>query len=238
MSMPNDDNQRGNARLSVVDRLRRGRAWNSDYWWVASALGRGLIRRDVPTGYGLGELAPVVLIPGVLEDWTMMRPVADALSRAGHPIHTLPELKRNTATIEDAALIVSAYLIGRELTDVVFVAHSKGGLIGKQVLLGKEGYRVRHMVTVATPFAGSVLAKLIPHRVVRSLAPDDRSIIELANRPEVNHKITSISPVFDPHIPSGSYLDGATNIPVSAMGHFQVLADSEVLDAVVTAANS
>jgi len=236
--MRSGEHRLGSRRFRARDGLRRGRAWGSDYWWVVRALGQGLVRRDVPSRYAQGTLAPVVLIPGVLEEWTMMRHLADALSRAGHPVHTLPELKRNTATVGDAALLVAAYLSGRDLNDVVFVAHSKGGLIGKQVLLGPEGHRVRRLVTVATPFAGSVLARLIPHPVVRSLAPDDRSIVELARRAEVNHKITSICPLFDPHIPGGSSLDGATNVRVSAMGHFRVLADDEVLVAVVAAATS
>ena len=165
----------------------------------------------------------------------MMRAIADALSAAGHPVHTLPELRRNTATVADAAVLVAIYLAARDLSDVVLVAHSKGGLIAKSVLLGEEARRVRRVVTVATPFGGSVLARLVPHPVVRSLAPDDATIVELAGRDEVNHLVTSICPAFDPHIPSGSRLEGATNVPVAAMGHFRVLADPEVIDAVVAA---
>jgi alpha-beta hydrolase superfamily lysophospholipase len=198
-------------------------------------LAGGLVRRDVPAAYATGERAPVVLIPGVLEEWTMMRAIADALSAAGHPVHTLPELRRNTATVADAAALVAIYLAARDLSDVVLVAHSKGGLIAKSVLLGEEARRVRRVVTVATPFGGSVLARLVPHPVVRSLAPDDATIVELAGRDEVNHLVTSICPAFDPHIPGGSRLEGATNIPVAAMGHFRVLADREVIDAVVAA---
>ncbi|MBK7821036.1 MAG: alpha/beta hydrolase [Tessaracoccus sp.] len=202
---------------------------------MSRALAGGLVRRDVPEAYTKGEGAPVVLIPGVLEEWTMMRSIADALSAAGHPVHTLPDLRRNTATVADAAALVGTYLSAKDLTGVLLVAHSKGGLIAKCLLLGEEGHRVRGVVTVATPFGGSVLARLVPHPVVRSLAPDDATIVELAARSEVNHLITSICPAFDPHIPSGSRLEGATNVPVAAMGHFRVLADRDVIDAVVAA---
>ncbi|HMS35644.1 MAG TPA: hypothetical protein PKA93_00660 [Arachnia sp.] len=233
--MPTGDRRPGSRRERVASALVRGRAWGSDYWWVSRALAGGLVRRDVPAAYATGERAPVVLIPGVLEEWTMMRAIADALSAAGHPVHTLPELRRNTATVADAAVLVAIYLAARDLSDVVLVAHSKGGLIAKSVLLGEEARRVRRVVTVATPFGGSVLARLVPHPVVRSLAPDDATIVELAGRDEVNHLVTSICPAFDPHIPGGSRLEGATNIPVAAMGHFRVLADREVIDAVVAA---
>lgn len=49
--------------------------------------------------------------------------------------------------------------------------------------------------------------------------PEDDTIVELAGRDEVNRLITSICPASDPHIPSGSRLEGATNVPVAAMGH-------------------
>lgn len=228
--------RRSGRAVRVRSALGRGRAWGADYLWLARALGRGVVRRRVPAAFAAGDGVPVVLIPGVLEEWTMMRPVAEALSAAGHPVHTLPELRRNTATVDEAAELVGAYLAAADLGQAVLVAHSKGGLIGKRVLLGEQARRVRRLVAVATPFAGSSLARLVPHRVVRTLAPDDVSIVELSEHPEVNRKIVSICPAFDPHIPGGSRLEGATNVLVAAMGHFRVLADREVLDAVLAAA--
>lgn len=216
--------------------LRRGWYWGADYRWVTRAFGRGFIRREVPHHYHHGWLNPVLLVPGVLEDWTVMRPVADRLSRTGHRIHVLPELRRNTLTVADGAAVVSAYLDLHDLRDVVIVAHSKGGLIGKRVLLDDAEGRVRRLVAIATPFSGSTLARLVPSRTVRAMGPDDATIVELQRRTEVNRLITSICPSFDPHIPGGSRLAGATNLPVAAMGHFRVLGDRDVLDAVVSAA--
>lgn len=227
---------RPGAAARVREALRRGRYWGSDYWWIAGAIGRGIGRRAVPAGYALGGLDPVVLIPGVLEEWTVLRQVADRLSAEGHPVHALPQLRRNTVTVAEAAELVATYLVAADLRGAVLVAHSKGGLIAKQVLLGPEGERVRGVVAIATPFSGSVLARLVPLRLVRSLAPDDATIVALSARTEVNPRITSISPSFDPHIPGGSHLAGAVNVRVDAMGHFRVLADPEVLDAVVAAA--
>lgn len=220
----------------VRDALRRGWYWGADYRWITRAFGHGFIRRDVPHGYGHGWLNPVLLIPGVMEEWTVMRPVADRLNSAGHPVHVLPDLKRNMITVTEGAVLASAYLAAQDLRDVAIVAHSKGGLIGKQVLLDDAERRVRRLVAIATPFSGSVLARLVPSRTVRAMSPDDATIVALGDRAEVNHLITSICPAFDPHIPTGSHLEGATNIPVAAMGHFRVLSDPEVLAAVLDAA--
>lgn len=228
--------ERAAALERVRDVLRRGWYWGADYRWITRAFGRGFVRREVPHRYGHGWLNPVLLIPGVMEEWTVMRPVADRLSGAGHPIHVLPELKRNMVTVTEGAALASLYLAARELRDVVIVAHSKGGLIGKQVLLDDAERRVRRLVAIATPFSGSVLARLVPSRTVRAMSPDDATIVALRDRTEVNHLITSICPSFDPHIPTGSHLAGATNVPVAAMGHFRVLSDPEVLAEVLDAA--
>lgn len=115
------------------------------------------------------------------------------------------------------------------------VAHSKGGLVGKQMLIDDAQGRIAGLVAIATPFHGSSLASLLPTPAITALHPDDPTIRALASHPDVNTRITSIYPVFDPHIPESSHLAGATNIEVRAMGHFLVLDDDEVLDAVVTA---
>lgn len=218
------------------DVLRRGWYWGADYRWVTKAIVGGLVRPGLPPGYSQGWRRPVLLVPGVIEDWTMMRLIGDRLNQAGHPVHRLPDLRRNTMTVVEGSEVTAAYLADHDLRDVVIVAHSKGGLIAKHFMLGDTEGRVRQLIAIATPFSGSVLARLVPWQLVRSLGPDDPTITELAGQAAVNHKITSVSPAFDPHIPGGSHLDGAVNVPVAAMGHFRVLAQPEVLDAVVAAA--
>ncbi len=226
------------ARGRVNDALRRGWYWGVDYGWVARGFVGGLVRRDTPARYAEGTLSPVLLLPGVVEEWTLMRSVADRLSRDGHPVHVLPELRRNTMTVSEGSALAAAYLAARDLRDVVVVAHSKGGLIGKHVLIGDADARVRAVVAIATPFAGSVLARWFPWRIVRALRPADATIVALSAITDVNHRITSIYPAFDPHIPAGSHLDGATNVRVAAIGHFRILDDPEVLDAVAEAARA
>ncbi len=216
--------------------LTRGWYWGADYRYAVRAQGRGLVSRQVPDGYRSGTLPPVVLIAGVLEPWTLLRPVADRLNAAGHQVHVIPELAYNVITVAEAAELASGVLAARELRDVILVAHSKGGLVGKQMLATDVEGRIRQLIAIATPFGGSTLARLIPSPTIRALRPEDATILDLAGRLELNSRITSIYPAFDPHIPEGSRLPGATNVEVPAMGHFRVLGDPDVLDAVVAAA--
>ena len=46
---------------------------------------------------------------------------------------------------------------------------------------------------------------------------------------ELNEHITSIYGRFDPHIPGGSFVQGARNVQLETMGHFRPVADSRVL---------
>jgi hypothetical protein len=117
----------------------------------------------------------------------------------------------------------------------VIVAHSKGGLIGKHLLLGDEADElgVRGVVAVCTPFSGARLAQLFTDPSIRALLPSDETIVMLGSAASVNSRIVSIFGTFDPHIPDGSVLDGATNVRVPVAGHFRVLGERETALAVL-----
>lgn len=217
--------------------LRRGWYWGADYRYIVRAQGRGLRGRAVPASYAHGDLAPVVLLAGVLEPWTLLRPIADRLHAAGHPIHVIDELAYNVMPVAQSSELAYRGLVRLGLRGVVLVAHSKGGLIGKHLLSRDREGRIDRLIAVATPFHGSRLARLLPSRTIRALGPTDETILALAKRADLNHRVTSIYPSFDPHIPDGSHLPGAVNVPVAAMGHFRVLSDRQVIDAVIAAAH-
>lgn len=145
----------------------------------------------------------------------------------------LPGLGWNTRTVTASADVVRDYLQGRDLSDVLLVAHSKGGLIGKHAMLHQdpEG-RIDRMIAVATPFAGSVYARLFLVPSIRAFSPRDRTLRMLAEQLEVNARITSIWGAFDPHIPGGSRLQGAVNVPLRTSGHFRIIGQAELLGAV------
>lgn len=181
--------------------------------------------------------APVLLLPGIFETWRFLEPLGHHLAQAGHPVHVVTDLGINRRHVDDAATRVGAYLRGRQLSGVVLVAHSKGGLIGKTVMHSPAGARVAGLVAVATPWAGSVYARFFPPgSAVRRLRPQDRRIRALASRTETHERIVAIAPAWDPHIPGSGELPGARrNIRLAGQGHFRVLDDADLLDAVRSA---
>jgi len=183
----------------------------------------------VPARFAEGTKNPVVLVPGVYETWHYLRPVAEALNAAGHPVHIVDALGFNRRPIPTSARIVWRRIRELDLDRVTIVAHSKGGLIGKHVLAfdDVEG-RVVRVVAIATPFAGSRMASYAPPGALREFRPDGALIAELRSDAETNAFITSIAPAHDPHIPDGSHLPGARNVTLPVVGHFRILHDPQL----------
>jgi pimeloyl-ACP methyl ester carboxylesterase len=224
---------RPDAERGLKYRLRLAAAWAADYAYVARRQVQGFLCREDPSAYlhpdpDAGQREPVVLIPGVYEDWQLLRPLAEALAARGHPVHTVTTLGYNRGRIDEMARRVEHYLTAADLDSAVIVAHSKGGLIGKHVLLGPQGHRIRRMVAVNAPFSGSPYARYFLVPSIRAFSPRNELLRGLQASLEANARITSIYAAFDPHIPGGSRLDGARNLQLEAMGHFRPLGDTEL----------
>jgi triacylglycerol lipase len=219
--------------------MRRAWAWTLDYAYVSYWQLHGLLVREDPGQYlnpapenGRPDPAklPVLLIPGIYETWQFMRPVARHLSKAGHPVHVVEKLGYNRGTVPAMAALAAEYLREHDLQDVVIVAHSKGGLIGKFLMtLPEPAERISRLVAINTPFSGSVYANFFVLPSIRAFAPRNRTLLSLGSNLAVNARITSIYGSFDPHIPGGSFLKGARNVRLDTMGHFRPIADPRVL---------
>jgi alpha-beta hydrolase superfamily lysophospholipase len=190
----------------------------------------------VPASFARGRLRPVVILPGIYESWHYLRPIAERLNADGHSVHVIPTLGLNRAPIPATAAQVLAQLVERGLSGVAIVAHSKGGIVGKHLMAldDREG-RVDRLVAIASPFNGSAMARLAPNRELRAFLPQNPVISGLAAELAVNARITSIYPSFDPHIPDGCVLEGAHNVELPVVGHFRILLQLAVIDAVVDA---
>jgi hypothetical protein len=247
------------------------------------AIGR---RRPSPSGWTSGspELPEIVLLPGVYEHWTFLRPLGDSLSGAGYRVRVVHGLGTNRRPVAE-----TSERLGRALARTrpptagrIIVAHSKGGLIAKHLLVASgaavaaavEGAAggdpaaaaaragvapsgdadaaatatvhgatstatevaplgLLGLVAICTPFQGSRLAALLVDPSVRALMPSDETIVLLGRETSVNGRIVSIFGPFDPHIPDGSMLEGATNVRVPVAGHFRILGASETWKAVL-----
>jgi len=205
----------------------------ADYAYVAARQVAGVVGERRPVPRGPGGRDPVVLLPGVYETWQLLAPVATALARAGHPVHAVPGLGYNRRPFAEAADRTAAFLGEADLHDVVLVAHSKGGLVGKRVMLSSAGSRVAGMVAVATPFSGSSYARYLLGRTLRAFSPRDAALLALAAERGVDARITAVYPRFDPHVPETGRLEGGRNVELPLAGHFLPLGDPSLVEVVV-----
>lgn len=210
--------------------LQAARWWAEDYLYALGAQLRSAFSRTRPDEFLSGSGRPVVVIPGVYEDWRFMLPLVRRLHQAGHPVHVVTLLQRNLLAVPKAAELIAAYVHARDLEDVMIVAHSKGGLIGKYAMMSLDPEaRVRGMVAICSPFSGSRYASFMLLPSLRAFSPRDAVTVQLSREERVNERITSVYGLFDPHIPEGSVLPGARNIQLQTGGHFRILSSEDTI---------
>ncbi|MCU1534161.1 MAG: putative hydrolase/acyltransferase [Glaciihabitans sp.] len=205
-----------------------------DYGWAYRLRVSILRDRHDPHSYLGGDRRPVLVLPGVYETWHFLEPVARDLHELGHPVHVVPTFGHNLLPITEMTELARRYIVEQDLTRIAIVGHSKGGLIGKALMLTDEGAaRVDTMVAINSPFGGSAYAHLLRAvRPLREFVPTHDTIVTLAENAEINSRITSVYSAWDPIIPNGSALDGATNIELPVTGHFRILDRDDLLEVV------
>lgn len=213
--------------------------WWLDYAYVAWWQTLGFISRYDTTRLTRNadpSLSPIIIIPGVYEKWQFMKPIAKLLARRGYGVHVIEGLGYNVGNVEDMASIVAMYIDAHKLHNCVIVAHSKGGLIGKYLLTHQTSkIKINKLIALNTPFSGSKYAFLLPIKTVKIFAPSSKIITSLTAHTDSNENITSIYAAFDPHIPGGSHLEGATNIKLDIAGHFRIMHNKKVHQAIIDA---
>lgn len=206
----------------------------ADYlWFVRNLFGVRRPRRPADVR------ATIVVLPGVYEDPSYFHRIFSPLEEAGYDVVTLP-LGRMTKPVPDLARQVLAELerfrSAAPTTPIVLLAHSKGSLVGRAVLAALPP-NVYGLIAVAAPWNGSRLARLFGRwEAVSAMVPGgpatwtpwphERESI-------IRERIYSLAPMWDPHIPEGSVLEGATNIPLALSGHFRAISDPATLTVIL-----
>lgn len=210
-----------------------------DFCYFLRCVGYAIWYRELPNNTRNTDAGKpsIVAVQGVFSSWQALKNIIDALHAAGHRVFVIPSLGLNLLPIPRGARMVQECIKRYGLHEVVLLCWSKGGLIGKYAMLfhNQDG-RIKKLVTLATPFAGSRIAHLVPGSIFDELEPESASIKELSEKRGVNGAIVSIFGVFDTAVfPLESCrLDGAKNIQVGSHGHFEILFRPEVRAQILT----
>lgn len=178
---------------------------------------------------------PIVIIPGVLERSTFLAPLGRWLEAQGHPVHYVRALGWNLRPFDDSAQRVLDVVAEQQLAGAVIVAHSKGGLIGKAALLRDDARAIAGMVTVATPFAGSRLARPLQRSPWARRTPfanlfaGSRDVLALGRQLDVDQRIVSLVPSWDQVVdPELARLASGATVDIGRGGHFAPMRDPQV----------
>lgn len=209
--------------------------WYADYCYVALwRIHDKVFKADIARyKNGRSDKPAVILLPGIYEHWQFMKPLADSIDGVGYRLYIVEQLGYNAHSVEVSAAVVERYIQTAGVGDYVIVAHSKGGLIGKYVMAREAGAHCKGMIAINTPFNGSLYAKLFLMGPLKMFSPNSKTIQYLRSQRALNKKIVSIYGLFDPHIPGGSKLAGATNMQLPVRGHFKVISHPKVKAAVL-----
>lgn len=200
---------------------------------------------SVPGDPSDDDVVPVVLTHGFMADGTCMWAIRQSLLARGRPTYA-PHLGRMMRPVEAyAPLLIET--IERALHEhpdaegVDVVAHSMGGIALRQALRVRPdlALRVRRVVTIASPHAGTLPAQHLPLVEARSLFPGAAWLLDLPSLRRLLPlaAITTIASRHDavvyPH--SSCVVEGATHHDLDHIGHAELLLHPKVLDLVVTA---
>lgn len=218
--------------------------WARDYAFAARMHARSTFEYGPPTLAGMpGARVRCVLIPGVVERWPFMEPLGRRLAAAGHGVHFVPELGRHLMPVRDAAPIVGEAVdrvaAAHPQAQIVLVAHSKGGLTGKRLMVDRalqpQLPQPAGLVALATPFAGSRRARLLRQAAMREFDPTNERLLALAAERGADARIRVVLPTIDPHIPGNEIPEGVRGVRLRSNGHFRPLATAEAARAVLAA---
>lgn len=119
---------------------------------------------------------------------------------------------------------------------VVIVGHSMGGLVARAYLRRHGGARVRRLVTLGTPHAGSMHAWLMSGTSLAEMRPGSAWLAELNGAPDKTAGVPVVSlwswhdSMVTPQ--TSARIDWGDNIVIAGVAHNALLGDAEVFDRV------
>jgi triacylglycerol esterase/lipase EstA (alpha/beta hydrolase family) len=226
----------GHMRLSFADRARM-------FWREMRALARsahrmtlyGLLMRDPPPAPA--EL-PVLLVHGVGCNSGTFYGFRRRLAAHGiAPIYALsygPPLASIERFAEQLAAKIDGVLAATGASDLVIVAHSMGGLVSRAYLRRFGGAKVRRLITLGTPYAGSHHARFFPGTSLAQMRPGSAWLADFDVERAGGVPVVSLWSWHDTMVTpqTSSRIDWAENIVLAGISHNAMLDDAQVVDRV------
>lgn len=122
---------------------------------------------------------------------------------------------------------------------LTLVAHSMGGLVCRSYLARHGSSRIAKLVTLATPHAGTEIARVGFGQNAREMEPDSLWLQDMAGETPKVPVVSLRNPYDNYAMPQDRQrLPGATDVELPAVGHIAMLYDSRVAEALLAACSN
>jgi triacylglycerol esterase/lipase EstA (alpha/beta hydrolase family) len=183
---------------------------------------------------------PVLLLHGVLCNAGVWRSMKKRLAAAGiGPLYSLsygPPLASIDLFADQVAAKIDAILAATGATQVAILAHSMGGLVARAYLRDHGSAKVRRVVTIGTPHAGSAHAWIFPGTSLAQLRPGNPWLAALPMPgPQASPPFVSLWSWHDSMVApqTSARLPHSRNVELSGVGHNALLTDPDVAERVI-----
>lgn len=192
----------------------------AEYFLIA----KNKLNQSKPTvEWNTGTVGDILLIPGLHESWVFLQSIGILTNQLGCKVHIVPSYN-SSESVNAGYEQIKQYIQTKKLNLLTIIAHSKGGVIAKKLLMDKNlTNKIKRVITIATPFGGSILAYVWPDAY--ELNPKSPIIAQILQDQTGNSKIYNLYPRVDNHvIPNRNLLlIGANNVMIDIVGHTRIL---------------
>ncbi len=200
----------------------------------------GMFDPAPPASCFLQSGRPILLVHGFMQARSNFVMLGSRLAGYGlGPLYTinLPtlngDLREHAGRLSERIDLICR-ATGSKQVDVV--AHSSGGLVARLAEVGRRNPRIRRLVTLGTPHAGSQMAHMVPGAVARDMRPGSKVLVSLPVPPP--GQLVSISSTHDFCVipPESAQVEPVgRDVIVEHVGHFALLTNRAVCEEVVKA---
>lgn len=168
--------------------------------------------------------------------WWLLR---RRLEAAGHTVATLnltPPLTSIGKLVPQLNERIEAVCAATGSKQITLLAHSMGGLVCRSYLSRHGIARVARLITLATPHAGSELARIAPGQNAREMEPGSLWLRDMASeKPRI--PVISLRNPYDNYVmpQDNQRLAGARDVALPPVGHMAMLYDRAIAAIVIEA---
>lgn len=189
------------------------------------------IKKNPPAEWKNGNTGDILLVPGFDETWVFLETIGNYFNNKGYKIHTVSTIEPNVKPIKYCVGEVMKYIVKNNLTNVIIMSHSKGGIVTKRLLQNTSiEERVKIAFSLATPYGGVHWAYKWMKNVYEFVYTSE--IINEMEKTRPSKKLINLYPRFDQVVfPKNKlFLHNGTNIEVDVVGHAMIMESNKTIN--------